>query len=111
MGGSILVAEQRGLATSTVDFDYLTTRIRQVLLGHTTAMVSKVYRALDEGGMTFISLLDLDSQEYQAFVSACEDAQKIAVEDASFTRRSGLWAQLFQILEADARYSPKSENE
>jgi hypothetical protein len=103
MGGTILVSKGNGFATSTVDFDYLAERIRAELLSKHPLVLAAAYAPLDDGGMTFLSLDAFDSEFYCIFVEATKQAELKASTDASFSTRSALWRQLYDILEGDER--------
>jgi hypothetical protein len=53
--------------------------------------------------MTFLSLGTLDSESYRIFVQATKQAELKASTDASFSARSTLWRQLYDILQRDTR--------
>jgi hypothetical protein len=103
MGGTILVSKGNGFATSTVDFDYLTERIRAELMWKDPSVLTAAYEPLDDGGMTFISLEALDDESYRIFVEATKQAELKASTDASFSTRSVLWRPLREMLQRDAR--------
>jgi hypothetical protein len=104
MGGSILVSEGQGLATSTVDFIYFAERIRRELSAEEAPAVAAAYEAMDEGGMTFLCLDELDAGAYRIFADAAGRARDRAMADGSFATLAVHWQALIETLEADARY-------
>jgi hypothetical protein len=105
MGGSILVSKGLGFATSTVNFDYLTERIRIELMSICPSVAIAAYEPVDEGEMPFISLEALDGKAYRCFVEATKIAEGKASSNPSFHERSVLWRQLLELLHKDARLS------
>lgn len=105
MAGTILIMGKDGLATSTVEFDYLAERIRCAFSPEEDAIVSTVFEPLDEGGMTFISTTELCKAEFQAFERAVKRAYAISMQDASFQDYKERWIELIKILDKDPRSS------
>ena len=103
MGGTILISKGRGFATSTVDFLYLVERIRVELTSLCSSVVVAAYEPLDEGGMTFIDLEELDGVSYCCFVESAKKAESKALADEPSFERSSLWTQLSNMLHSDAR--------
>jgi hypothetical protein len=103
MAGTILITEKEGLATSTVEFDYLVERIRHAFLPEDSEIVSAIYEPLDEGGMTFISAADLGDDKFQTFVRAVRRAYAMSAQEASFHDHKDRWIELIKILDKDQR--------
>lgn len=97
------MSKGHGFATSTVDFDYLTERIRAELRSKHPLVAKTAYEPVDEGGMTFLSLEGLDSESFHFFLEATKQAEAKASADASYPKRSRLWRQLSDALWKDAR--------
>ena len=97
------MSKGNGFATSTVDFDYLAERIRAELMSKDPSVLTAAYEPLDDGGMTFLSLEALDGESYRIFVEATIQAELKVSTDASFSARSELWRQLYDMLQTDAR--------
>jgi hypothetical protein len=105
MGGSILVSKGRVFAISTSDFDYLAERIRPELSANDPSVAAVAYEAMDEGGMTFLCLHELDAKNYRMFVDASKRAQSKALIDGLFLKRPALWHTFLEMLEEDKRFS------
>ena len=104
MGGSIFVSEDRSLDMSTVDFIDFAERIRRELSAEEASALAPAYEAMDEGGMTFLSVDELDAAAFRIFVDAAGRARARAMTDGSFATRAAHWQALIGMLEADARY-------
>ena len=106
MSGTIIISEMCGFPTSTMLFDYLVENIRARLPTTAQSVTSKAYQPMDEGGMTFITLAQLDPSEFAEFLNAVrssfEAERKAARSDAHLTA----WAELLALLQEDARYVP-----
>lgn len=103
MAGTILVDDDSGLATSTVEFDYLVERIRHAFTKDDERFLQQIYEPLDEGGMTFISLTDTGVEGFRAFVRAAKQACSRAATEEGFAQHRKQWADLLDILERDPR--------
>lgn len=109
MAGTILVGEKCGLATSTVEFDYLVERIRHAFTEGDEKFVQKIYEPLDAGGMTFISLSEAGVDGFRAFVRAAKQACSLAAVEDGYAQHSKHWVELLHILECDPRYAADAE--
>lgn len=105
MAGTILVNDQSGLGTSTFEFDYLVERIRQAFAKDEEGFLQEIYRPLDEGGMTFVSLSQVGSDGFRAFARAARLACSRAATEEGFEHHRARWAELLHILERDPRYA------
>jgi hypothetical protein len=105
MAGTILIAEEKVLATSTNDFDYLVERIRHSFLPEDASFLSEIYDPLDTGGMTFISLIEQEAVGFNAFVRTSKRAYHKATIEETFWKRKELWDELLNMLKADPRYA------
>lgn len=103
MAGTILVTDERGLAISTVEFDYLVECIRGAFLQEDQSVAELVYEPLDEGGMTFISAVELDELSYPVFAETVWRAYVASKGTASFSRFEARWKELLEIIEQDPR--------
>lgn len=104
MAGTILLSENEGLATSTVEFDYLVDRIRNGFSAQDGAIAAMVYEPLDEGGMSFISAADLDAVSYKAFAQAVKRAYEISTKEPSFPAHKDRWIELLRMIDGDPRF-------
>jgi hypothetical protein len=109
MAGTILVDDDCGLATSTIEFDYLVERIRQAFAKNDEKFMQEIYEPLDEGGMTFISLTDTGVDGFRAFVRAAKQACSRAAAEEGFAQHRKQWTELLEILERDPRCPARGE--
>jgi hypothetical protein len=70
MAGTIIISRGVGLPTGTLLFDYLGENIRARLQSTGQSVIAKAYEPMDEGGMTFITLDELDPLEFAQFLNA-----------------------------------------
>ncbi|WP_339385769.1 hypothetical protein [Burkholderia sp. Ac-20379] len=103
MAGTIMIAKNNMMGTSTLEFDYLVERIRAAFPVEYKSIASAVYEPLDEGGMTFISAIDLDQESYCVFSDAVHRAYKDSMREASFPLHESRWIDLLGIVENDPR--------
>ncbi|QWT22147.1 hypothetical protein KPL74_09080 [Bacillus sp. NP157] len=104
MSGTIIFSPGHGVATSTINFDYLVERIRQSFDASDGDVISEIYDPLDQGGMTYISLADLSQEKFNAFVRAVRRAYSLAASDGSYHKFTVAWEELLAKLRADTRY-------
>jgi hypothetical protein len=105
MGGTIFVSADRSLDTNTIDFLYFAERIRRELSAAEASALAPAYEAMDEGGMTFLCVDDLDAAAFRIFAAAAGRAHARAVADGSFAQLAVHWDAFIGMLEADARYA------
>lgn len=103
MSGTIIVSPGHGVATSTVNFDYLVERIRQSFDAVDDEVVSEIYEPMDQGGMTYISLADLSQGKFNSFVRAVMRAHSLAASEESYHKFSAVWEELLAKLKVDSR--------
>ncbi|MBU0600798.1 MAG: hypothetical protein KKD25_00135 [Gammaproteobacteria bacterium] len=107
MAGTILISDDQGLAISTVEFDYLVECIRGSFLPEDQSVAELVYEPLDEGGMTFISAVELDEHSYPIFAETVRRACATSRGAASFSRFEARWKEFLEIIEQDPRCKEK----
>jgi hypothetical protein len=103
MSGTIIFSPGHGVATSTVNFDYLVERIRQSFDASDRDVAAEIYDSLDQCGMTYISFAELNQEKFNAFVRAVERAHSLAASDRSYGRFSTVWQELLAKLRTDSR--------
>ena len=82
MAGSIFISKELRLPVSTLQFDYLTERIRRAFDADGERFRRQIFAPEDEGEMKFISAENEDGEGVRAFYRAVVSAQsKAATED------------------------------
>ncbi len=105
MAGSILISDQVGIALSTRDFDYLVERIRVEFPLNDRRWASEIFEPMDEGGMTFISLIDCSGDGFCSFFNAVLLAKKKAEDVEGYLFHAAQWEELLSSLRSDPRYA------
>ena len=105
MAGTILISDNVGLATSTVEFDHLVERIRKAFVVGEEQLASDIYEPMDEGGMTFISVSDKDPEVLVAFGNAVMRAYLASQNEASFPSYKERWLELIGLIKSDPRWT------
>jgi len=105
MAGTILISDNIGLATSTVEFDYLVERIRRAFDAGEEQLVSEIYEPLDEGGMTYISVADKGEEVFRSFGNAVMRAYSTSKSEVSFSSYKERWLELISLIKSDPRWN------
>lgn len=111
MAGTILIGEKKGLPLSTIEFDYLVERIRLAFNNVDEDFMREIYEPLDEGGMTFISLIGLNEKGFQAFAHATAQAYSQDSQEGAISKYKSRWNELLAVLADDPRYVPFSADD
>ena len=103
MAGAILVAENRGVAFSSLEFDYIIERIRSHFGDGEERVRDAIYSPVDAGGMSFISLREQDHAGFNAFARAASIAYDDERKSQRLSAHMKSWDELMSALRSDAR--------
>jgi hypothetical protein len=103
MAGAILVAENIGISLNSSAFDHIIEKIRPNFGSGEDFFRDEIYSPVDDGGMSFISLREQNSDGFNAFVRAASIAyeREIGQQALSYYRHS--WDELMTALRSDPR--------
>ena len=104
MSGSVIISADLGVAMRSSDFDDIVERIRSEFGAEEMPIVEGIYAPLDDEGMDFISLRQVNGAAFACFVRAAERARVLAEARESFPMRRDAWEELFMKLAADPRF-------
>ncbi len=103
MAGAILVSQLSGVPFNSVDFDYIIEAIRPRFVDGEELFRGAIFRAVDEGGMTYISLEDQSHEGFNAFLRAASLAHENELRMQPPSARQPCWETLISALRSDAR--------
>lgn len=103
MAGAILVANNVGVSMNSVDFDYITEKIRSNFNKEEAAIREEIYSPVDDGGLSFISLTEQSDNGFNAFVRAASIAYESELKERPKPERWKCWDELMRTLRADPR--------
>jgi hypothetical protein len=103
MGGSVLISKGNGVVLSSRDFDYIIEKIRPYFPSNAHLFRDEIYDPVDEGGMSFLSLMEQNEKGVEAFFYAATSAFEHETEEE---RRSleKTWNELFNAIKSDSRF-------
>ncbi|GGY53678.1 hypothetical protein [Pseudoduganella albidiflava] len=104
MAGAILVTEKNGVSLSSIDFDYIIEKIRPNFNDSEKDVREEIYSPVDDGGMSFISLVEQCAERFNAFVRAASIAYENEIKEQPFSARRNSWDELLTALRSDPRY-------
>jgi hypothetical protein len=103
MAGTILISDKKGLAVSTIDFDYFAKQIEVPLTNLDQIIFDEVYSPYNEGGMTFITAEELSDISFGIFARAVKKAYLNSTTEERFIKYQELWDKLLKIVQDDER--------
>lgn len=104
MAGAIVVSEHNGLSLNSVDFDYIAERIRRNFPKGYQELSDDIFSPMDEGGLSFISLIECNDRAIAVFQEAVEAAYKEELEERSDLSRLSSLQQLISLLHARHKF-------
>lgn len=103
MAGAILLGIGNGVSLKSVDFDYIVEKIRLNFREAESAIREEIYSPVDDGGLSFISLEEQDSDGFNAFVRAASSAYEQELKAQPLSSHRFSWEELMKALESDPR--------
>jgi len=97
------------LPLSTLQFDYLTDRIRLAFNVEDQGYLRRIYAPEDDGAMKFISAEHEDAAGFEAFFRAVERARSKASAEPVHEQLGHLWIELLDLIRLDPRFSSEWE--
>lgn len=104
MAGFILLSEGLLISLSSVQFDYLTERIRSEFLQEDAECMKKIFFPHDEGGMNFISADNQSEICFRAFADAAFKAHSKAQTEDLYKDFYPAWNNLLNLIRQDPRF-------
>ena len=106
MAGAILLAENNGVSLNSLDFDHIIEKIRPNFRDSEDLVRDEIYSPVDDGGMSFISLKEQNSDGFNAFVRAALIAYESEISEQPLSSHRSSWDELMTALRSD----PRTEN-
>ena len=103
MAGAILVSEKNGVSFKSLDFDYIIEKIRAHFNSGDNVILNEIYSPVDEGGMSFISLVEQTGDGFNAFFRAASLAYGDEIRAGVLSGRKAEWDKLLIALRSDSR--------
>ena len=104
MAGSILISKDLIVSSGGLVFDYLVERVRRSFKPSDFDCMQEIYKSLDDQGMDFIALVDVDRSCFMTFSSSVDAAIESARLDGSYDKYKGWWDELSLKLRSDSRW-------
>ncbi|WP_145477518.1 hypothetical protein [Stenotrophomonas rhizophila] len=104
MAGAILIGEMGDISIGTIPFALIVNRIRSTFLPGEIAVRNKVFSPIDDGGMNFISAIDLSSDEFHAFAAAVEEVYRARNIEGNLIVHESVWREIIDAIKMDSRY-------
>jgi hypothetical protein len=111
MAGAILVSENIGVSLNSLDFDHIIEKIRPFFSVGKDVFRDEIYNPVDEGGMSFITLVEQSEDGFIAFFQAATTAYQNELQERPLSARRGAWEELMQALRSDPRAKDCKNNE
>jgi len=93
--------ENIGVSLNSLDFDYIIEKIR--LKNSENLVRDEIYSPVDDGGMSFISLKEQDSDGFNVFVRAALIAYESEISEHPLSSHRSSWDELMTALRSDPR--------
>jgi hypothetical protein len=106
MAGTILVSEGHSLPTDSFTYHFIVEKTRPHFLAEEQHILKKIYHGEDDAALMFISVRDVDKNDFNIFYRATKEGYQKALIDYPETTKTVAWAELLDILQADPRYEP-----
>ncbi|WP_279610789.1 hypothetical protein [Burkholderia stabilis] len=103
MAGSVTISKDVRVPVSTIQFDYLVSRIGDQFDSSDMWVKDEVYLPMEEEGMNFISTKSLNSNGLSIFLTAVMRARAASQAEDSFPLYENVWNQLVEKLRQDTR--------
>ena len=108
MAGTILISRGVGVPVSTLQFDYITERVRSEFGESERNFMEQIYSSMDEGGMAFISAESQGVEGFKIFLNAVQKAHRRAADTENYAIYQMLWEELERTILSDPRCSLSS---